>query len=80
MKNLAPEMGSDFHSILGKQFDQESASTDIQSAITNFVPEVESVTDITFKRLPRRKLLITFTAIVDDSGQKQKIEGDFAVD
>lgn len=80
MQHLDPEMGSDFKSVLGKHLDKESASADIQSAITSYVPEVESVLDITFKKLPRRALLIKFTAIVDaGSGIKDKIEGELEV-
>lgn len=80
MQNLAPEMGSDFESVLGKHLDEESAAADIQSAITNYVPEVENISSIKFTKLPRRKLLLEFTAMVDDSGEKKEIEGEFTFD
>lgn len=64
MANLDPTMGSDYHSFLGKNFNPTNASADMTASITSNVPEVETVSNFKFKKLPRRRLEVSFVATV----------------
>lgn len=77
MENLDPDMGSDYRGFLGKNPDLNAAVSDMTAAITANVPEVESVTDFKFTKLPRRELLINFTATVNLNGKKQKVDESY---
>ena len=64
MVNLAPEQGTDYTNFFVKNFKKNIAQTDIEDAIKKNVPEVNDLTDITFKELPNRGLDVHFKASV----------------
>ncbi|QHJ84842.1 MAG: hypothetical protein [Bacteriophage sp.] len=77
MERLDPEMGSDYRGFLGKKPDLNGAVSDMTAAITANVPEVESVTNFKLTRLPKRGLLVEFTATVNVDGKKQKVDESY---
>lgn len=76
MVNLDPEMGSDYSNFLGKNFHPADAAADMTAAILAFVPEVSSVDDIKFIKLPRRKLKVTFRATANVNGSTETVKGE----
>lgn len=64
MVNLAPEQGTDYTNFFVKNFKKNIAQTDIEDAIKKNVPEVNDLTDITFKELPNRGLDVHLKASV----------------
>lgn len=64
MKNLAPEQGTDYTNFFMKNFQKNVAQTDMVDAIERNVPEVQQVTDLSFKQQPNRALEVTFKANV----------------
>lgn len=77
MERLDPEMGSDYRGFLGKKPDLNGAVSDMTAAITANVPEVESVNNFKLTRLPKRGLLVEFTATVNVDGKKQKVDESY---
>lgn len=77
MQLLDPEMGTDYTDMLGKRFKEEDASAQLRETIRTFVPEVESIDDISFTYLPNRHLQIDFkvTATPTESQNAEPIEG-----
>ena len=56
MQRLDPEMGADYSSFLGKNFNKQAAEIEAN------VPEVETVDNIEFIKKPERKMQINFRA------------------
>lgn len=81
MVNLDPTMGADYHSFLGKKFNPTNAAADMTASITSNVPEVESVSNFEFKKLPRRKLEVSFVATVrlEGSNVTQDISEEYQI-
>ena len=76
MERLDPEMGADYTNFLGKNFDKQAAAGDMRAVIEAKVPEVETVDEINFEKLPNRKLKITFRATANVG----EVEGGIEVD
>lgn len=76
MQRLAPEMGSDYTNFLGKYFNKQAAENDMRATITANVPEVETINEINFEKMPGRKLRITFRATANEG----EVEGGLEVD
>lgn len=76
MERLDPEMGADYTNFLGKNFDKQAAAGDMRAVIEAKVPEVETVDEINFEKLPNRKLKITFRATANAG----EVEGGIEVD
>lgn len=74
MVNIAPAIGSDYSSFFGKKINVNNAISDMQAAITSQVPEVESIKDFKFEKLPERKLSVTFTAFIKISDNTEERE------
>lgn len=80
MKSLYPDVGADYSNMLGKDPDLDAASADMQAAIEAQVPEVESVDEIIFTKLPGRRLQVEFSVTyVDESGSTQQTKGDYDI-
>ena len=78
MPNLDPDQGADYSNFIGKNFNAQLASADMSTTITEKVPEVRTVNSISFKKLPRRGLYVTFSATVQvGDGQPENVEGGF---
>lgn len=75
MDNLDPEMGADYSNFLGKNFNEDGASADMEACIEANVPEVDSIDNIEFEQGEGRQLLVTFdvTATVDGESQEVKV-------
>ena len=81
MENLGAEAGADYRNFLGKSFSEESARDDLTAALLDQVPEVQSLQDITFEKKASRKLVVGFTAIVeDDSGETEEVKEDYSIE
>ena len=81
MDNLGSEAGADYRNFLGKSFNEESARDDLTAALLDQVPEVQSLQDITFEKKASRKLVVGFTAIVeDDSGETEEVKEDYSIE
>lgn len=76
MERLDPEMGADYTNFLGKHLDKQAAAGDMRAVIEAKVPEVETVDEINFEKLPNRKLKITFRATANAG----EVEGGIEVD
>lgn len=80
MVNLDPNQGADYTNFLGKNFNPNLAKADMISAIEANVPEVESVNEINFVKLPKRQLEITFKATARlDNNRMDTAEGVITV-
>lgn len=81
MPNLGAEAGADYRNFLGKNFNEESARDDLTAALLDQVPEVQSLQDITFQKLARRKLAVGFTAVVEtETGETGEVEEDYSIE
>ena len=81
MENLGSEAGADYRNFLGKNFSEEAARDDLTAALLDQVPEVQSLQDITFKKEAGRKLVVGFTAIVEDeSGEIEEVKEDYSIE
>lgn len=76
MERLGPKMGADYTNFLGKHLDKQAAAGDMRAVIEAKVPEVETVDEINFEKLPNRKLKITFRATANVG----EVEGGIEVD
>lgn len=76
MQRLDPEMGADYSSFLGKNFNKQAAENDMRAAIEANVPEVETVDNIEFIKKPERKMQINFGATANIG----EVEGGLQVD
>ncbi len=76
MQRLDPEMGADYSSFLGKNFNKQAAENDMRAAIEANVPEVETVDNIEFIKKPERKMQINFRATANIG----EVEGGLQVD
>lgn len=75
MTNLDPTQGADYSSFLGKGFHENLASADMTSAIETNVPEVTTVRNIKFKKLPDRGLYVSFEVEADVNGNSEEVNG-----
>lgn len=73
MPNLAPNQGTKYNNFFVKNIHENVAKSDMVNAIEANVPEVNSVQDINFIKLPDRKLKVTFKASVTVSDGSQDI-------
>lgn len=75
MTNLGPTQGTDYSSFLGKGFHENLAAADMTSAIETNVPEVTTVRDIKFQKLPNRGLYVSFEVEADVNGTIEEVKG-----
>ena len=75
MTNLGPAQGADYSSFLGKGFHENLASADMTSAIETNVPEVTTVRNIKFQKLPDRGLYVSFEVEADVNGNTEEVKG-----
>ena len=75
MTNLGPTQGADYSSFLGKGFHENLASADMTSAIETNVPEVTTVRNIKFQKLPDRGLYVSFEVEADVNGNTEEVKG-----
>ena len=74
MTNLDPDQGMDYADLIGKGFNDKLASEDIESTIMAKVPEVQTINNISFKKLAERKLYVSFSATVNVDNGNNNIE------
>lgn len=82
MTNLDPDQGADYSNFLGKNFDEKLASADMETTIMEKVPEVQTVNNIKFTKLPNRHLAVNFSATVnvdDGTDNSEELEGGFVL-
>ena len=80
MPNLDPDQGADYSNFLGKNFNQNLASSDMSTTIVDKIPEVKSINSITFKELPNRRLYVEFSAVVSfDDNSSEELEGGLEI-
>ncbi len=81
MTNLAPDIGSDYSSMLGKHPDLDFAAQDMEAAVTAQVPEVNGFNSISFTEEAHRGLHVDFVASYDDpdTGTEQQTEGGYDI-
>lgn len=80
MTNLDPDQGADYSNFIGKNFDEKLASADMETTIMEKVPEVQTVNNIKFTKLPNRHLAVNFSATVnvdDGTDNLEELEGGF---
>lgn len=80
MTNLDPNQGADYSNFIGKNFDEKLASADMETTIMEKVPEVQTVNNIKFTKLPNRHLAVNFSATVnvdDGTDNLEELEGGF---
>lgn len=75
MTNLDPTQGADYSSFFGKGFHENLAAADMTSAIEANVPEVTTVRDIKFQKLPNRGLYVSFEVEADIDGNVEEVKG-----
>lgn len=82
MPNLDPDQGADYSNFIGKNFDEKLASADMETTIIEKVPEVQTVNNIKFTKLPNRHLAVNFSATVnvdDGTDNLEELEGGFVL-
>lgn len=82
MTNLDPDQGADYSNFIGKNFDEKLASADMETTIMEKVPEVQTVNNIKFTKLPNRHLAVNFSATVnvdDGTDNLEELEGGFVL-
>ncbi|CAJ1226682.1 DUF2634 domain-containing protein [Lactiplantibacillus xiangfangensis] len=80
---LAEELGTNYESIMGKDFNEQFAEQDIEDAITEQEVRVTSVDDVTFYLDPEtRNLSVTLNLQVDlnQSGESKDYEMEVDMD
>lgn len=77
MPNLDPDQGADYSNFLGKNFNEKMASSDMSTTIQEKVPEVQTVNNISFKKMPNRGLHVYFSATVEVNDKPEELEGGF---
>lgn len=75
MTNLDPTQGADYSSFFEKGFHENLAAADMTSAIKKNVPEVTTVRNIKFQKLPNRGLYVSFEVEADIDGNVEEVKG-----
>ena len=80
MVNFDPDQGTDYSNMLGKNYKEDLAASDLTDAILQNIPEVVSVDEINFNlNKESRKLIVTFRVSINttQSDKTESIEGGF---